>query len=274
MDIVFFGSSSYVLPLLETLNSQFHLKLVVTTEKNPHEPIIKFCQENTISCVSTTTLATDEIQSTLRDQQANVAVLASFGLIIPQEVIDIFPKGIVNLHPSFLPNYRGSTPIQAAIRNGDKETAVSIMLLDQEVDHGPLLAQVPLEISEEDTSESLYKKAFAIGADKLIDILPSYVAGNLSLRPQDHSKATFTTPLTRDSGHIDATNPPANLSYLVRAYYPWPGVWTTMNLFGKEKKVKLLPKGMLLVEGKKPMSKKDFINGYPQTKKVVEQLDF
>lgn len=288
LPIVFFGSSAYVLPIIETLNAHFDLKLVVTTEQKPTDAVLAYCLKHEIAVLSTNTLKTDEIEIQLRDIDAPIAVVASFGLLIPEEIIEIFPKGIVNIHPSYLPYYRGATPIQSAIANGDTETAISIMVIDTELDHGPLLSQLPLEISAEDTAESLYIKAFKLGAEKLVDILPAYVAGTIESREQDHAKATYTPRhLTRESGFIDIQNPPANTANLVRAYSPWPGVWTKITINGQEKILKLLPNTnrhpeldsgsqintiLFQVEGKKPVSKKDLLNGYPELKEVIEQL--
>lgn len=273
LPIIFFGSSTYVLPIIQTLNEHFDLKLVVTTEQKSTDAVPAFCNEHEIAILQTTSLKSDEIELQLRATDAPVAVVASFGLIIPEDIIDIFPKGIVNIHPSFLPYYRGATPIQTAIANGDTETAVSIMVIDHEVDHGPLLSQLPLEISSEDTAESLYNKAFAIGAEKLVDVLPAYVAGNIEPHEQDHSKATYTPRnLTRDAGYFEVNKPPTHLANLIRAYFPWPGVWTKMKINGQEKIIKLLPNHMFQVEGKKPVSKKDLLNGYPELKEAIEKL--
>jgi methionyl-tRNA formyltransferase len=267
LPIVFFGSYHYVLPIIEVLHKHFDLRLVVTTEQKSTDAVPSYCTKQDIPLLQITTLTSDEIESKLRTTDTPVAVVASFGLIIPTEIIDIFPKGIINLHPSFLPYYRGATPIQSAIKNGDTETAVSIMVIDQELDHGPLLSQLPLEISPEDTAESLYLKAFTLGAEKLIDVLPAYIAGNVEPREQDHSKATYTPRhLTRHDGFIDIANLPSKkeLDQTIRAYFPWPGVWTKVKINGQEKILKLLPNQMFQMEGKKPVSKKDLLNGYPQ----------
>lgn len=295
LPIVFFGSSHLVIPIIENLKNNFDLQLVITTEKNSTNPVPSYCTQHNIPLRTVQTLSDDTIYHLLSTIYTPVGVVASFGLIIPQEVINIFPKGIVNIHPSFLPQYRGATPIQTALLNGDTETAVSIMVIDEEIDHGPLLAQIPLEITPSDTSESLYSKAFTLGAEKLIDILPAYVEGNIEPREQDHSKATFTPrSLTKKDGLVDfdETNNMSALEIencdplekvvplwqklkiarMIRAYYPWPGVWTTVKINGQEKILKLLPQQMFQVEGKNPVSKKDLLNGYPELKEVIEKL--
>ena len=274
MKVIFFGSSAYVLPIIQILHDHFDLTLVVTTEKNNTDPVPTLCKQLGTDILTTNTLVPDEIEMKLRNENADVAIVASFGLIIPEEILHIFPKGIVNIHPSYLPYYRGSTPIQTALANGDTETAVSIMVIDTKMDHGPLLSQLPLAITPEDTTQSLYEKAFQMGAEKLVDILPAYVEGTIEPREQDHSKATFTPKeFTRESGFFEITNPPANLSHLIRAYYPWPGVWTKIRINDQEKVLKLLPNNMFQVEGKNPVNKKDLLNGYPQLKEVLTKLN-
>jgi methionyl-tRNA formyltransferase len=201
-------------------------------------------------------------------------VLASFGIIIPKEVLEMFSLGIINVHPSLLPQYRGPTPGQTAILNGDKVTGVSIMKLDEEIDHGPILVQEKTEIEPPDTSASLYKRLFEQGAKILGEALPKYITGKLKLKDQDHSKATFTDHLIRDSGFVDINKPPSKetLKRMIRAFYPWPGVWVKTKLNGQEKIIKLLPEGKIKVEGKNVMSLRDFANGYPEGGLVLEKL--
>ncbi len=271
-NIVFFGSSAYILPILEKLQKNFAISLVVTTEKSITDAVPSYCQKNNIEYISTTSLTDAKLQKKLQQIKAPVAVLADFGLLIPQSVLDIFPKGIVNIHPSLLPKYRGSTPGVSAIANGDTTTGISIMLLDNKLDHGPLLAQEKADILPTDTGKSLYQRLFAQSSEILLPTLTKYLQNELTPKPQDESQATYTKPLTKESGFVTIDNPPANLVNIIKAYYPWPGVWTKMMLFGKEKIVKLLPENMLQVEGKKPMSVKDFLNGYPDTKEQLKHL--
>src|SRR5438093_1033318 len=138
MNIVFFGSSKYVLPILQELQKEYTIALVLTTEKNAMDAVPKYCLEHGLKFLQVDSLD-ENTQYAIRNTNSPVGVLADFGLLISQEIIDMFPKGIVNIHPSLLPKLRGSTPGQTAILNGDKKTGVSIMLLDKELDHGPLL---------------------------------------------------------------------------------------------------------------------------------------
>ena len=274
--VIFFGASSFVLPVIEFLNKQYDLKLVVTTEMKPTDAVPKFCQENNIPFIqvnSTKELLTTSYQ--LQTTRSQFAVLANFGIIVKQETLDLFPKGIINIHPSRLPQYRGPTPGQTAILLGDVRTGVSIMLLDNDVDHGPILAMEQEKILPTDTSSSLYQRLFAKGVTLLEAVLPTYLTGELQPITQNHKDATYTKMLTRDSGFIDSTRPVATglLDRTIRAYYPWPGVWTKWQMGnGKEKIVKFLPNKRIQVEGKKPLSYKDFINGYPEGKEFLKKI--
>jgi methionyl-tRNA formyltransferase len=277
MKIVFFGSSSHVIPIIEVLKKDFNLALVVTTEK-ADGAVPSFCKQNKVNFIFTSTLKDQNFKSLILNLKSPVAVVADFGLIIPDTILNAFPKGIINLHPSLLPKYRGPTPVQTAILNGEKITGISIMKVDSEIDHGPILGQEKEEILDTDTADSLYKRLFAKGANLLSKTIGLYLTRGLKPLAQDHSKATFTKPLTRQDGFIDLSklkmkNEKLKIARMVRAYFPWPGVWLKMRLNGNEKIVKLLPENQIQVEGKKPMSYKDFLNGYPEGKEILEKIE-
>jgi methionyl-tRNA formyltransferase len=274
MKLIFFGSSQHVLPAIEMLNSDFKLVLVVTTEKDAQDAVPAYCRDNNIPFLSVRNLRDPEILERIKTEDAVVGVLGYFGLILPLEILAIFPKGIINIHPSLLPKYRGPTPVQTAILNGDKETGTSIILLDNEVDHGPILVQQINEIRPEDTTESLHSRLFTLGAELIKKVLPQYLNDQISLSKQDHSKATFTKHLNKIDGQIDIDRLPDRdkLDRMIRAYYPWPTVWTMVRIKNKELRIKLLPEGKIQVEGGKPMSKKDFLNGYPGIEERLKDL--
>lgn len=281
--VIFFGSSSYVIPILEVLRKNFDLKLVITTEKNPTDAVPSYCIANKIPYLSISDFSDPSLISHLSFLISHFSplispagVLADFGLIIPKEILNAFPKGIINIHPSLLPKYRGPTPVQTAILNGEKITGVSIIKLDEEIDHGPILGQEKEEILDNDTSESLYKRLFEKGANLLLKVLNFYLKGDLKSIAQNHSKATFTKSLTRNNGFIDVSNlktAVTKIDTMIRAYYPWPGVWSEIRISKSEiRRIKFLPKEKIQVEGKKPMSYKDFLNGYPQAKTLIERI--
>lgn len=280
MKIVFFGSSKFVIPIIETLNENFDLALVITTEHESEDIVPAFCKQNSIPCISVQQLNNLIIEQ-LNNIKSPLAVLAFFGLIVPEEILNIFPKGIINTHPSLLPKHRGPTPVQTAILNGDKTTGTTIIKLDNEIDHGPILAQKEIAVEPDDTAETLHQRLFETGAQMLMQTLPLYLNGKIKPKEQDHSQATFTQHLTRESGYINLSSleigPPADgwkleIARRIRAYYPWPGVWTKVKINNKELRIKFLPNQMIQAEGKKPMSYKDFLNGYPQLKNTLGKL--
>lgn len=275
MKVVFFGSSKYVIPVIDVLKENFQLSLVITTDNG--KAVDSYCKTRDIPFISLLKLGQEAIKK-IEETKPNIAVVAAFGIIIPQIVLDIFPKGILNIHPSLLPFYRGPTPIQTALLNGDKKTGVTIMKIDAKVDNGPILTQEEYEIKQDDNSQLLLVKLFQKGADLLREVLKDYANGKISLKEQDHNKATFTKMLSRNDGFMNIKNPPSpeHLDAMIRAYYPWPGVWTRIYVTENEKDiriVKFLPDKRIQVEGGREMNYKDFINGYSNAnKKLIEFL--
>lgn len=274
LPIIFFGSSHLVLPIIDMLQRNCQLHCVFTTEQYAIDAVPAYCTEKNIPYYSVKTLKNTIVMETITASNANIAVLADFGLIIPDEILNAFSKGIINVHPSLLPQFRGPTPVQSAMLSDYKETGVSIIRLDNEVDHGPLLTQVTEPILATDTGEILHIRLFKIGAKLLEESLPQYINNALDPIPQDHTKATFTTRLTRDSGYFDEDTPPLaeKLKKMINAFYPWPGVWTKTKLKGEVKRIKFLPENKVHVQDKKPMTYKDFLNGYPEKKQWLEKL--
>jgi methionyl-tRNA formyltransferase len=272
MKVIFFGSSRYVVPVLEFLNNKQTVLLVVSTEQGSMEPVKFYCHTKKINCISVRKagdlIANYEIQRI----KADIGIVADFGIIIPEQIINSFPKGMVNIHPSILPKYRGPTPVQTAILNGDNKTGVSIILLDKLMDHGPILAQKEEIIDPFDTAKTLYEKLFKQSALLLSQVLEKYEHNNIFPKPQNETQATFTKFLTREDGYINLTS--SDIDRKIKAYFPWPGAWTKvkLNSTSEEKIVKLLPNNKVQVEGGKEMEYKDFINGYPQADKLF--LDY
>lgn len=283
MEVVFFGSSKYVLSIIEVLRKNFDLPLVLTTEKLETEPVRSYYKAHSIPCLSVQQF-NNKTMTTIREAKASLGVLAYFGLILPKQVLGLFPKGILNIHPSLLPKYRGPTPGQTAILDGEVKTGVTLIKLDEEVDHGPIIAQIEEPILQNDTAETLYERLFAIGIRLLEENINSYLNNKVVLKEQDHSRATFTNQLSRQDGFIDLDNSPSpeKLDRMIRAYHPWPGVWTKFRIKNlaargeprqrRELRIKFLPDKKIQVEGGKPMTYKDFVNGYPDAKELLEQV--
>ena len=161
---------------------------------------------------------------------AEIGVLAAYGKIIPQELIDVFPKGIIVVHPSLLPKYRGATPIQSAILSGEKETGTTLIVMDDKVDHGPILAYGKWQIANSDNYEILSKKLADLSADLLIETLPEYYSGEIKPKPQNHSEATYTKKFSTEDGFVELEkNSPENIWRKVKALNPEPGVWTILK---------------------------------------------
>ena len=156
----------------------------------------------------------------------DVIVVAAFGQILPRSVLEIPAYGCVNIHPSVLPEFRGATPIAAAILAGKQFTGVSLMLLDQGLDTGPVLAQAQISISQRDTTASLTSKLSRVAAQLLSEILPRWLKGEITPRTQDSALASYSGVLAKEDGEIDWQLPAVDIWRRVRAYYPWPGTYT------------------------------------------------
>lgn len=166
----------------------------------------------------------------LNNLKPDLAIIAAYGKILPKEILDIPHHGFINVHPSLLPKYRGASPIQAAIFNGDKETGVTIMKIDEEMDHGPVLAISKLPITNPKINyPKLSQELAKLGADLLIKTIPDYISGKLKLVEQDHSKATYTKLIKKEDGKIDWAKSAQDLERMTRAFYPWPSAWTLWN---------------------------------------------
>lgn len=211
----------------------------------------------------------------LRALKPDLGIVVAYGRIIPKEVLDIPKHGILNVHPSLLPKYRGASPIQSVILAGEKKTGVTIILLDEKLDHGSILAQKTLKIADNDTSLSLTKKLGELGAKILIEVISKWISGKIKLKEQDHKKATFTKMFKKEDGYIDPKNPPDHQRFqlMVRAFYPWPSAWTRLQISNRKSLiVKFLPGNLIQLEGKRPLTIKEFLNGYPDAKEVIFKL--
>ncbi|HET7673731.1 MAG TPA: methionyl-tRNA formyltransferase [Candidatus Saccharimonadales bacterium] len=158
----------------------------------------------------------------LKKFRADAGVLVAFGRIVPQEIIDIFPGGIINIHPSLLPLHRGPTPIESVILNSDKKTGVSLMKLERTMDSGPVYAQSEINIDSGDTKQELADKLLEIGKTMLIELLPDILTGRVIARPQDESRATYDGLISKEDGVIDWSKSATVIEHEIRAYSGWP----------------------------------------------------
>jgi methionyl-tRNA formyltransferase len=171
----------------------------------------------------------NDISEQLRGFNADAAVLVAYGRLISQQIIDIFPKGIINIHPSLLPKYRGPTPIESALANGDSESGVTIMKLTAGMDEGPVYTQSPIALSGTETKFELYNQVAVLGTELLLQVLPSILDDSLVPQPQDANNATYSKLLSKADGQLDTTNHSATeCERLVRAYLGFPKTKTTI----------------------------------------------
>lgn len=242
--IVFFGTHTFATTVLNELvnASDVQILAVVTPLDKPagrgnkvESPLIKkFAEQHRLPVLQFQKLKNEAIGQ-LQTLNADLFVVAEYGLLIPQAVLALPPHGVLNVHPSLLPKYRGASPTQSALLNGDAETGVSIMLLDAEMDHGPILAQERCAIDYHDTTPTLEANLGRLGATLLIKTLPDWIAGKIKPHEQNHTQATFCKKLTRDDGHIDWSKSAEEIYRMWRAYLPWPGVFTMWD--GKRVKI-------------------------------------
>jgi methionyl-tRNA formyltransferase len=269
MKIAFFGTGSFALPILKCLISNFEVVQVFTApvETDPKKDSLPgkvkaVALEHDIPLMELKTPLGTEVVAQLVNQEVELTVLASFGLILPSLILKTPAYGSINVHPSLLPKYRGPSPIQSSIMSGDKETGVTVILMEEKVDAGKIIAQIKTKISESDTSESLTNKLSQNISKHLPEVLSDWLIGKVKPRKQDNRKATYTKKLLKKSGFIDWQKPPDNLNRRIRAYYPWPTVWTLY----RGKILKILPNSTVQLEGKRPISLKSFYQGHPDFK--------
>ena len=271
-NVIFFGSGWFVIPVIEKL-MKLNLQLVVTNDTNGK--VVDFCKEKNIPFVSSSLKDLETVER-IKKLHPTVAILASYGAFIPDGVIGLFENGIINIHPSLLPKWKGPSPVQYSLLNGEAQTGVSLIKLDNEIDHGPIVAKRPYELTGNETSEDLLSVLFEIGSEMVVEQIEKLENGEeLSLTPQDHTKETWSYRIEKKDGMIDITDSPdrEKLKNMIRAFYPWPGVWLTTELKNQTKIVKLLPEGKIQVEGKNAMNYKDFINGFgDEGKELLERL--
>lgn len=169
-----------------------------------------------------------EIKEQLRSFNAVVAVLVAYGKIVPQSIIDLFPQGIVNIHPSLLPLHRGPIPVESVILESASETGISIMQLVKEMDAGPVYKQSRVSLTGNETKQQLADQLLELGKDILLNCLPSIIDGSLSPVPQDNTLATYDSLLEKEDGTIDWQKPADQLEREIRAFAEWPKSRTTL----------------------------------------------
>lgn len=310
MKIVFFGTPGYCIPILNKIQKEFKLKpheapviAVVTQKPKPigrkkfisYSPVDTWAFKRKIPVYySSGELLKDQIQ-------ADLGILVAYGEILNQKILSYFPKGILNIHPSLLPKFRGASPLQAAIVSGESQTGGTIIKIDEKMDHGPIVTQFKEEILKSDNAKLLGERIFEKSAQVLVDLIPAYLKGKITLKTQDDKTATFTTLLKKEHGFIppkyfesvikgkklkedwkidfikdfSMLPTPENIERFIRGISPWPGSWTYIFIDSKKKeqkrlkitKVELTDNKLtpitVQLEGKLEVSWEEFKKGYP-----------
>ena len=314
--IIYMGTPHFAVPALEALIAKaapggllpegYELVTVITRPDKPvgrgkeivYSPVKQTALAHNIPVWQPGSLKRPENIEGLAAYKADLYIVAAFGQILPQAVLDQPRYGTLNIHASLLPKYRGVSPISEAILQGDSETGVTIMLLDAGVDTGPILLSRAIPIAEDETTGSLTDKLAALGAEALVETIPLWVQGKITPQSQDEQKASHTHMLHKEDGEISWNRPAAVLAREVRAYNPWPSAYTYWHgrllklLSARAETLEpgaevapgtvtlrkeaghqvlaivtgsgLLDVDTLQLEGKKAMSAEEFVRGYPQ----------
>lgn len=301
--IIFMGTSKFAAIILERLMAEFPIDLVVTTPDQPigrkqiltPSPVKIIAQKNNLKLTQPEKIRNNnEFLTLLKNQKPKLIVVAAYGKILPVEIINLPEHGCLNVHASLLPKYRGASPIQTALLNGDKETGVTIILMDQGIDTGDIISQEKISISEDDNYLSLSDKLAILGADLLIKTIEPYIAGQINLEVQNDNLATYCSKTSSAMGKINWQNTAEKINNQIRALAQDTGVYTlykNQNLrilkakiypynnksvkigqvikIPTEKNTYIVKCGqdaLQLIEiqlaGKNPMSPQDFTNGH------------
>lgn len=295
MRLIFIGTTEFGIPTLEKLKRAHELVLIITQPDKPSgrkqqltpPPIKLWAQKNNIQVLQSENIS--NLKALIEEAKPDLAIVAAYGQIIPKDILDIPKFKSINIHGSLLPKYRGASPIQAAILNQEPETGITLIQMDEKMDHGPVLAKSKISLEGTEGFAELYKKLSELASELVIKTLPSWFDGTLKAEEQNHGQATFTKLLRRADAKIDWSRPAKEVNALIRALNPEPGTWTTLDgktikilkaslisdhkieLPGKiypyegQPAVKTLDNSLLLEqiqpEGKSVMSGKDFFNG-------------
>ncbi len=300
MKIIFLGTPQFAAIILEKLAKTEYKPILVVTE--PDKPAGRkqvitpppakiSAQKYNIAIVQPEKVSDFVLR--ISDLKPDLVVVAAYGQILPKEILEIPKYGCLNIHPSLLPKYRGPSPIQYAILNGDKETGVNIILMEKKVDSGPIISNIQLPISNKVYYKDLEEKLAETGAKLLIDTIPKWINGEIKPAPQDEEKATYTKIIKKEDGKIDWRKPVEEIERQIRAFQIWPGSFTDFNgktlkiieaevleiktnkrigevfLADNEKLAVQTGQNCLILlkiqlEGKKPMSAQDFLRGHRQ----------
>jgi methionyl-tRNA formyltransferase len=246
--VVFFGTAELACASLQSLarDARFEVVAVVTQPDKPRGRDLQV-QPSAVKAAALSLKVAVLQPKRARDPQfideiralaPDVGVVVAYGQILPQALLDLPKHGFVNVHTSLLPKHRGAAPIQASILAGDVETGVTIMKMDVGLDTGPILTQRTTPISKEDNSQTLHDRLATIGAELLVDTLPPFVRGEIMPRLQPEG-ATYASKIEKADGQINWNEPAAVIERKIRAFTPWPGAYTFIEIGGKARLLKI-----------------------------------
>lgn len=275
--IGFFGTPEHAVKTLEKLRGAgFDIAFVVTQPDRPQgrklvltpPPVKVWAEKNKVPVYQPEKLKDPEFKKQLTQYQCDVFVVLAYGKIIPEEILNIPKYQSLNIHGSLLPKYRGSCPIESAILNDDQKTGVTIIRMDKEMDHGPIVAKEEVVINPwPPTTDLLREKNVEAGTNLLISILPNWVEKKIEEKEQDHSHATYTKMIEKEDGLIDLSDDPYKNYLKIQAYHGWPSAFFFEQVDGKKIRVKIteavyqdgeLEIRKVVPEGKKEMNYRDW----------------
>lgn len=237
MRVVFLGTPAFALPALRLLHARGVVELVVSQPDRPagrrgrdHTPeAIELARELGLPTLQPSDPNDAASLERIRATRPDVVVVVAYGRLLRRSLLELAPAGVVNIHPSLLPAYRGASPIQAAIYDGLTRTGVTLMRMDAGLDSGPVIAAREVDIGPAETAPALHDRLAEAGADLLDEMLDPWVAGRLKTQPQDPESATVTRPLERADAELDLRRPARALFDQWRAFQPWPGAFVRVD---------------------------------------------
>lgn len=302
---IFFGSSNFSVYVLKEFLKKYKPLLVVTLPGKPAgrklkiqpNPVFLFALKEKLSVIELEKNGWQKLEKYFQSLKPRVGTIASFGKIIPEGIINLFPQGIINVHPSLLPRHRGPNPIRETIIQGDKESGVTIFLIDKLIDHGEILKQDKIVLSQKDDYLSLEEKLGKLGGQMLTEIIEDWLSNKIKPYPQEENLATYTKKINKNDGLLSLTDNYEIWDRKIRAYNPWPGTFIYLKenkllkiftieklkegdlpleirqtkignffIFRNELGLRLTDAFVILkevqLEGKKKMSGKEFLNGF------------
>jgi len=238
MRIVFMGTPEFAVPSLEALlKSDDRVVGIVTQPDRPRgrgqrlspSPVKVIAQRDEIPLLQPTKMKDPSFMAELSGWKPDVIAVAAFGRILPPAILSLPSRGCINVHGSLLPKYRGAGPIQWALINGESETGITTMLMDEGMDTGAILLQASMAIEPDDTAGSLSPRLADLGGRLLVETLAQSKAGTLTPRPQDHGQATLAPLLKKEDGAVNWTMSATSISNRIRGLTPWPGAYTFLK---------------------------------------------